>query len=474
MPAEIRPLRLLILVLVVTACWLCPPPAGLEVAGWQTFGVFVAVLAGFLLRPAPMAPIILGALLLLAISGVQPIGTLTENGFGNKTVWLVTSAFLLAGAVARTGLGRRIALLLVRSLGRTLLGLGYAIAGTELILAPFVPSNTARGGGIVAPVVQGLADTLSDPNGACHRYLVQVGAHANLLTSSMFLTAMAGNTALVEPVLAEFGVDWTFGLWLAGSIVPGLVGLALVPLVVRLVEPRVPRRVDGARELAQSEIEGLGPWSSGEIRLGCILLVLLALWVGGKALSIALLGQPTLSTHTVALLGVVALVLTGTQTWRQILETRHAWDALIWLGGFVALAKALQATGFVAWFGGEVEALLGEGHPVGLLIVLALVYFFTMYFFSQLTAHIAALGTLFLGLAHGLGSPPMLSIALISYFSCLCGLTTPWSSGPVIIYFGFGHVTVGRWMRNGLVQAIVQIVVWLSVGLAWWKLLGWW
>lgn len=454
-----------------------PTPDGLRPEAWRVFAVFTGVVLAFILRPLDMAPAVLIGIIVLATSGTVELKVLLESGFGHSTVWLVVAAFLIADAVEETGLGRRIALLLLRALGRSILGLAYAIAATELVLAPFIPSNTARGGGIIAPVVRGLAETLGSTPRESPRlagaYLVQVGGHANLVTSAMFLTAMAGN-GLVPPAVRDvFGVNLDYGTWLQGSIVPGLASLLLVPIVLRFLEP--PEAIDMAavRARVAVDLRTLGPARREEKLLAGLLLALFLIWSAGPAIQSYLrvrLADPT----TAALIGVVALVFLRIRTWRQVAGSWRAWDAYLWLGGFVALAEALKGTGFTTWLGARVEALLPGGDVITSVILLGIVYFATMYLFSQLTAHIAALAAVFLAVAKNVGSPPLLAAGIIAYFSCLCGATTPWSSGPVIIYFQQGYVSAGRWMRNGIGVAVLQITLWLTVGMAWWKWLGWW
>jgi divalent anion:Na+ symporter, DASS family len=137
------------------------PPAGLTERGWLFAAVFAATIVGFLTRPLPMGPLVLVALVTLLLCGAFGHGEKAVEamaaGFADATVWLVVAAFLLSGTVVRSGFGRRIALALIRALGGTTLGLGYAIAGGELILGPVIPSNTARGGGVMAPIVNALA-----------------------------------------------------------------------------------------------------------------------------------------------------------------------------------------------------------------------------------------------------------------------------------------------------------------------------
>jgi len=454
---------------------LLPRPEGLGPEAWRVFAVFMAVVVAFVLRPLAMAPTVLFALLALAVPGTVDYQELIRSGYGHSTVWLVVAAFLIADAVEKTGLGRRLALLLLHLLGRTVTGLAYAIAASELILAPFIPSNTARGGGILAPIVIGLADSLGSKPHETPRlagaYLVQVGGHANLVASAMFLTAMAGNALIPAGVLANLGIEFDAGTWVQGAIVPGLLSLALVPLVMRVLEPPEARDVSRVRARVSDDLRALGRWTRGEVSLVLLLFFLLALWTVGKNL------RPYglhLGTTTVALLGVLAVVVLRIRSWQEVASTWRAWDALIWVGGFVAIAEALKSTGLTAWFAGCVEgALVGWG-PIEAALLLAVIYFVSMYFFSQLTAHIAALAGAFFVVAAHVNAPPLLAAALIAYFSCLCGATTPWSTGPVIIYFQYGYVSVGRWMRNGLCMAILHLAIWLTVGMAWWKWLGWW
>jgi DASS family divalent anion:Na+ symporter len=182
-----------------------PAPAGVTEAGWRVLFVFIATIVAFITRPLAMGPMVLVSLVLVGVTHTLELDRLLL-GFGDETVWLVIAAFVLAGAVERTGFGRRIALILVEKLGRSMLGLGYAVAGAELLLAPVVPSNTARGGGILAPTVRALATALgSTPEREPDRagsYLATVGAHACCISGGMFMTGMAAN-ALVSRAAAD-------------------------------------------------------------------------------------------------------------------------------------------------------------------------------------------------------------------------------------------------------------------------------
>ena len=461
--------KLGICVLIGAVLWYIPLPDNLPDNGWQVFSVFVAVILSLILRPFPMGQMVLLGLVVLVVTG-----TLNEKealaGYGNTTVWLVVAAFLIAGGMINTGLGRRIALKMVHGLGKSSLGLGYALCGAELILGPIVPSNTARGGGVVAPVMNSLAGTLdSRPDHQPERigrFLALVGAHANLVTAAMFLTGMAANPLVAKAASDVFDVEFGWGMWALGGIVPGLLTLALLPVVIHKLETPTLTDTRPAQEHAARELEAMGPWSQHEKMMAFVFVVLLLLWSTNSLHG--------LHTTIVAWIGVTLLALSGTQKWDDFVSNKNAWDTLIWVGGLLTMANALRDHGFVGWFADTVGGRLAGLPGIALVLVLALVYFYSMYFFSMLTAHIAAMVAAFFAIALGAGAPPLLTVAVLAYFSNLCASITNYSTGPVVIYFGLGYVSAPQWFRIGFVISLFHIAIWFSAGMLWWKILGWW
>ena len=461
--------QLLACIAVALGLWWLPAPAGVQTEGWHLLAIFAAVIVGFVLRPMPMGPLVIIGLVATAATGTMSMREALA-GYGESVVWLVVGAFLIAGAVARTGLGRRIALLLVVRLGRSMLGLGYALCGAELALGPVVPSNTARGGGILSPVVESLARALgSTPDGEperAGRFLILVGAHANLITAAMFLTGMAANPLVAKAAKDVLNVDLDWGTWALSGLVPGLVGLALLPpLLLRVVRPTL-TDVRPARDLARTELAAMGPWSRGERVLGMVFLLLIGLW-STKPLH-------GMGTTLVTWIGVCTLLLTRTESWDDMAGDRRAWDTLVWLGGLLTLANGLKSLGVVAWFAASAEGVAGGRGPLSTLLILAVIYFYSMYGFSMLTAHISAMVAAFFAVAAAAEAPPLLAAVLLAHFSNLCACTTNYSTGPVIIYFGLGYVPAAQWFRVGFLMSLFHLAVWLTVGLAWWHVLGWW
>ncbi|MCZ6612032.1 MAG: DASS family sodium-coupled anion symporter [Planctomycetota bacterium] len=451
------------------ALWSWPVPEGIKTEAWHLLAVFAATIASFLLRPMPMGPMVLVAIVFLGATGTIEFKHLLK-GFGDKTVWLVVAAFLIAGSVQRTGFGKRVALSLVQWFGRSTLGLGYALCGAELVLGPVVPSNTARGGGILAPIAQSLATSLNskpgDTQDRAGAYLTLVGAHANLITAAMFMTGMAANPLVARAASDVLNVEFGWGTWALGALVPGLVGLALLPLVMQKLSRPELTDTRVAQEYAGRELGEMGKWSRGQLIMGAVFVLLLTLW-STKQLH-------GMDTGLVAWIGVLVLLISGVDEWKDVTQNSKAWDCLVWLGGLLAMANALKDEGVVDWFAASMKTQVAGMSGIAVVLVLAVIYFYSMYGFSMLTAHISAMVAAFFGVALAAGAPPLVTVALFAYFSCLCACTTNYSTGPVIIYFGLGYVPVSKWFGIGFLISLYHLVIWLGLGLVWWKLLGWW
>ena len=139
-----------ITVLIGLCLWFIPPPEGVGTQAWHLLAIFIATIVGIVIKPLPM-----GAVAILGITATALTGTLSISealsGFGNRVIWLLVTAFFISRGFIKTGLGARIAYLIIRALGKNSLGLAYGLAATDLVLSPAIPSNTARAGGVVFP-----------------------------------------------------------------------------------------------------------------------------------------------------------------------------------------------------------------------------------------------------------------------------------------------------------------------------------
>jgi len=462
-------LRYVVPLFLGTAIWFVPSPAGVEAAGMHLLAIFIATIVGIILKPLPMGAV---AMVGIAATALTKTLTITEalSGFGNRVIWLIVLAFFISRGFIKTGLGARIAYLFMALLGRKSLCLGYGLVATDLVLAPAIPSNTARAGGVVFPILCSVAEAYeSRPgDGTAKRmgaFLTVVAFQGTVITSAMFLTAMAANPLAAELASSQ-GIEITWVGWAVAALVPGVVSLAVVPWVLyRLFPPEV-RETPEARELAKKHLRELGPMQSAEwIMLGCFGL-LIGLWV--------LAGPLGIHTTTTALLGLVVLLITGVLSWGDVLQETGAWDTLVWFSALVMMASFLTQLGLIPWFSQAVGGFFGGYGWVGAFLGLGLVYFYSHYFFASNTAHVSAMYAPFLGVALVVGTPPLLAALVLGFFSNLFSSMTHYGTGPAPVLFGAGYVEVSDWWRLGFVVSLVNLVIWLGVGGLWWRLLGLW
>jgi len=440
------------------------------VRGLHLFAIFVATILGIILRPLPMGAVAMVGVGLTAITGTLPIAD-SLSGFAEKTLWLIIVAFMFARGFIKTGLGTRIAYFFMRLLGKRTLGLAYGFAATEFVLAPVVPSNTARTAGVIMPIMRSLARAYgSNPEDGTARkmgaYLTVTCFNLDLIVSAMFLTAMAANP-MTQKFAADFGITITWNSWFVAAIVPGLTGLLVIPyLFYKLYKPEITETPE-AVEMAKAKLAEMGRFSMPEWLMTAVFSFVLVLWV---------IGEKTFGIDgtTAALLGLALLLLTGVLTWKDVLEEHNAWDVLIWTGGLIMMAGFLNKLGMIPWFSKVVGAsMAGHGWHFA-FIVLSLTYFYAHYFFASMTAHAGAMYAAFLGVALTLGAPPMLAALVLCFFSNLHASMTHYGTGPAPAMFGLGYVPIGTWWRLGFIVSVVNILIWVVVGGAWWKVLHLW
>ena len=443
--------------------WFIPPPEGLPLKAWHMFAIFVATIAGIITAPLPMSAIAILGSTVAALVGVVTFNDVVKST-GTDLVWLVLLAFFISRGVIKTGLGRRVALLFMRLLGKRTIGLGYGLAITELIVAPAMPSITARAGGVMLPITRAISEVLGSRPGDESRtkigsYLILCAFHANIISAGMFVTAMAGNPLVVK-LAADQGVNISWMDWAIAALVPGLVCLALIPLaLLRIARPKV-RETPDATALAQRELETMGPISSKEIVMGLIFLGLLVLWIFGENFEIG--------ASLAAAMGVSLMFVTRVLTWQDALEEKSAWDTMIWIGLLIMLAGKLNQYGMVSWFGAEFSGHLKGLPGIVIFILVAAVYFYIHYFFASATAHISALFPLSLALLIGGGVPALPAAIGLGALSSINGCLTQYGIGSGPVMFGAGYVTQAEWWKAGLIMSVIYLFVWVIIGPLWW------
>ncbi len=380
---------------------LLPAPTGLAPYAWRYFALFAATIVALITEPIPAAAIGLMSVTFAAALGL-PFSTAQRwdprfnfpaealkwalGGFINPTVWLIFGAFVFAMGYQQTGLGRRIALLLVKRLGARTLGLGYAIALSDLALAPFTPSNTARSAGILFPVIASIPPLYGSSRGESARrigsYLMWVAFAATCVTSSMFITALAPNVLAVDLVRKGTGIEISWTSWFVGFLPVGALLLAVLPwLVYRIYPPEIRTSVE-VPQWAARELAALGRITTNEWIMAALVVLALGLWIFGVHYI-----DPTM----VALVGISLMLVTGIVSWSDIVGNTPAWNVLVWFATLIVLADGLNRVGVVDWFGRGASALLAGRSPLTVTATLVALFFALHYIIAGLAAHTTAL-----------------------------------------------------------------------------------
>lgn len=373
-------MKALVCVVVGLAIFLIPAPHGVDPRGMHLLGVFVGTILALILQPLPTPAVAFVGLALAMLTGAMDVSKEAFEGLGSSSIWLIVSAVFFAEGFMVTGLGRRIALLFISLLGKSSLGISYGLAAADLVIAPATPSNTARLGGILFPIIRSISDvqgsnTKSDESrkklGA---YLSATASNINVITSVMFITACAAGPVMAG-MAEQGGTHIAWGTWAIACVVPGLVCMAIIPALIYKIFPPTIKHVPTAKTDAKRELHEMGPLNTQEWIMTCTFVLMIILWATGSITGIAAV--------TVAFLGVSILLCCGILSWKTMAADKSAWQTLMFFGILVGMAKPLSALGVIPWIGDRIAGLVGGMPWYATLVVLSIAYVLIHYLFAS-------------------------------------------------------------------------------------------
>ncbi len=466
--------------------WLITPwrPGGLSVQAWEMFAIFVATIVGCITKPLPIGGTTLLGMVVTVLVGLAPVkdvvnskGVVIQTGilssFGNSAAWLIAMAFIMAHGISKTGLGNRVAYVMIEKFGKRSIGIGYAITGLELMMGALVPSNSARTGGVTWPVVESISKSYdSKPNDPSRKkigaYLDFMAFHANILSTALFITGAAPNL-VAQQMAAQKGYQMSWVSWFWAALVPVLVATVIIPLVIYKMYPPEVKETPNAKNWANDKLKEMGPISKPEKIMAAVFCLAILLWVLSGFFKI-----PQLDSAFVAFLAVTLLLITGVLSMEDALHETGAWNILIWLSILIFMAGKLISYGFIAWFAKFIQS---EVHGINwglVLVVLILLMFYTHYFFASGTAHMTALYLPFLTVATAMGAPFGLSAMLLAFTGVINASTTHYANGPASILATTGYVKQSEWWKMNFILGLIYMVIFGIVGTIWMKIIGIW
>jgi DASS family divalent anion:Na+ symporter len=448
------------------AIWFTPAPEGLRHEAWQLFAIFFATIFSIV---AGVLPIFTASIIALSLSILTGLLTPAEaySGFAKSFILLIVVAFLVARGVVKSGLGKRVALLIIRKFGSSSLGLGYSMVATDMLIAPAFPSNTARSG-VLFPIVQSLAhDSGSKVADGTRRkmgsFLMMNSMAGISISSALWFTAMAANP-VGAGIAKEMGVAIDFGSWFLAAVVPSLAAFAAIPyLLYRLFPPELKETPDAPR-IAQEELRRMGPVHRNEWITGFTFIAMVVLW--------ALSGVLGMDKTAIAMAGLAVLMLANVFTVHDIKEQGEALSTFIWFASLYTLSTYLNQFGFMGYLGeGIASHLEGLSWPVA-YVLLVVIYVLIHYLFVSQTAHMLALFGVFLGVGLGAGVPGEMMALMLLFATNFNSVITPQGSSANVLFLSSGYITASEVYRHGGIVTLANTLIYLSVGSAWMMLLG--
>ena len=445
--------------------WFLPTPSGLETQAWHLFAIFITAIFAVIINAMP---IFTSSIIALAV--VVLTGTLTTkqaySGFSEDFILLIIVAFLIARGVIKSGLGKRIAFLIIKKFGTSSLKLGYSIVAADMFISPAFPSNTARSG-VLYPIVSALAaDSGSKVADGTRKklgsFLMMTSMAGITLSSTLWLTAMAANPAGAK-MAKEFGVDISYGSWALAASVPVLVLYFLIPWVIFKIYPPEVKETPDAPLVAQEALDKMGPVHKNEWIMAGVFIGMVTLWV--------MSGSWGLDKTAVAFLGLGILMLTNIFTLDDLSGEGNALGTLVWFSILYAMSKYLNELGFMGWVGDHISSsVAGFSWPV-VYVSLIVGYVLIHYFFVSQTAQMLALFSVFLGVAIQAGVPAEMMAYMLLFATKFNAIITPQGSSANVIYTGSGYIEAGEVYRVGGAVTLVNTLVFLTLGTAWMMLI---
>ncbi|SFQ07677.1 solute carrier family 13 (sodium-dependent dicarboxylate transporter), member 2/3/5 [Amycolatopsis arida] len=446
-------------------------PDTLSTTGRATAAVAVLMAVWWMTEALPLAATALLPLVLFPVFGVAGIKD-AASPYANDVIFLFMGGFMLALAMQRWNLHKRIALRTVLAVGTrpVLLIAGFMIA--TAFLSMWV-SNTATAvmmlpiGISVLGLVSQLGDGRGDPNFAT---ALMLGiAYAASIGSLGTIIGTPPNTLLVGYLADNHGIQLGFGEWMLFGVPLAVVFLALAWLVLtRLVFPPRLRELPGGRELIREQLREMGPMSRGEWN-ALVVFVLAALsWIfvpvladtdtiGGALPWLSRISDAGIAMTVAVILFVLPVdARRGVRTLDWDTAKQLPWGVLLLFGGGLSLSAQFTDTGLSTWIGDRVGGL--GGLPTVLLVAVTVALVLLLTELTSNTATAAAFLPILGGVAVGLGHGPML-LVVPAALAATCAFMLPVATPPNAIAFGSRHITMGQMIRGGVWLNVAALVL---------------
>jgi len=453
--------------IIAIAMMLTQPPEELSIQAWRVAAMGVLMAIWWATEAIPIAITALLPLVFFPLLGIASIQD-TATPFANKVIYLFLGGFIVAFAMQRWNLHRRIALTILQYVGgngRSLVG-GFMIVSALLSMWVMNTSTTMMLLPIaisVITVIHSSVKHLNDKQKQDFQYAMLLGvAYASSIGGMSTLVGTAPNAMLAAFMLETYDTELSFSKWMLVGVPLSVVMAPLAWLSLTRWVFKVDFNTNNAGRSALKQMKDeLGPITKPEIRVGIIFLFLAAAWISRPLLT-SIPGLSALDDSSIAMAGAIALFIMPSGDKNEPLLLRWVyleklpWSILLLFGGGLSLASAVSNSGLAGWLGSNLSAV--GNLPVTLLIVLIAVM---IIFLTELTSNIATTAT-FLpvigAIALEMGVNPIMLAAPVT-LAASCAFMLPVATPPNAIVFGSGLLSIPKMIRAGLALNLIGIVI---------------
>ncbi|MDH3374830.1 MAG: SLC13 family permease [Gammaproteobacteria bacterium] len=442
-------------------------PDDLSPVGWTTAALGMLMAVWWATEAVPIAITALLPLVCFPLFGVANIQD-TAAPYSNKVIYLFLGGFIVAFAMQRWNLHRRIALGVLQHVGgngRSLVA-GFMLASAVISMWVMNTSTTMMLLPIAVSIITVIHKSvagLDEKAKADFQYALLLGvAYGATIGGMATLVGTAPNAMLAAFMLENYGTEIDFASWMLVGLPLSAAMLPLAWLALTRIVFKVDFKTCGeGRAALQRMHDDLGRISVPEIRVAIVFTVMALAWVGRPLLT-QLPGLSALDDSGIAMAGAVALFLipSGDKRDPLLLRWKYAerlpWSVLILFGGGLTLAGAVSRTGLAEWLGGNLQAI--GMLPLALLVIIAAAM---IVFVTELTSNIATTAT-FLpvvgAIAIETGVDPIVLTVPVT-LAASCAFMLPVATPPNAIVFGSGLLTIPKMVRAGIALNIIGVVL---------------
>ena len=440
-----------------------PAPAGMPLAAWRTTALVVLMATWWMTQALPLTATALVPFLAFPLFGIMSAND-TAASYYSPILFLVLGGAIIALAIERTGLHRRLALAIIRRGGTTPAAMLFAFMLATAIISMIV-SNTATTL-IMIPIavaVLGAAQVRPGHTDGFAGALVMGIAFAASIGGLATLVGSPTNAIAAGIIARTTGLTIDFLTWASYGVPLVLVAVPLCWWILMRVQRVQPTDFDPAQALAG--LGSCGPWSIAEKRLVPLIAAVVLAWVAIPLLA-PFLPRDSLTDGTIAVAGALLLFVIPDGTGRPILNwdeaNRAPWGVIMLFGGGLALAAGMGESGLGDWLGVALQPLRAI-HPLVVALVLVAIVVVITEFASNVAAASGIIPVV-AGIIAATGIDPIL-LALPAAWAASWGFMLPSGTGPNAIAWATGNIALPRMLKAGLLLDLAGVP--LMVGVVW-------